>query len=855
MVDSGAAHGDMEKAAELLQKGTVGACALYLALRPLSPGLDVAEPENIFLGGLSFLALLLCALSLLARRILPLPEGRFWLPAGLFALCAALAVRTAGAAGYLQPALDLGNLWLYDLCTLAAVGLSARARPVRRLYLCCILAGAAAACLYAIYQKYYALDYFRNIVLSESGDQLGEGFLIRLSSTRVSGPFSYANALAGICLLCLPLFWRAALDGGRRIGAYPLGLLAVLLALAYSGSKAGLLSGMLLTLCGAVMLLPQGQRGPGRILALAGWMGLFFALMLGAGRGAEGLLGESIGQGLFALLWWWLLLRLPALAPRLPLRTGLIILALALLGLVAGTVLVTRAPEGGRLARIRQEAGKHLGVRGYYWLAGLQMAAEHPLTGVGLDNFGERYAQYKHERGWEVRRAHNHYIQLAADGGLPLLLSFLLLMGALFLPRAAAHAATDANDPSTPPPSRRIKGGNPPAVPVGKVEIGSNADAGADGDSGAFLFPAANDNFCRKAGYAAGALAFLITYYFCLNGVFTGLGLEFIFSELAGAPGSVRAKTGSSGALLVHLLTHLLLLPGAWFIIFRAGWKNLRQDTENFAPWLGLGLAIVLFHSFFDFNLYHAAVAGAFWAAAGIFRACRSCRAAAAATPQVLGLRYIYSRLLLLAVLVGGLLYFNFYLKTRLEGSVKANSGQKAQMGAATPQEFAAARDDIAAALLSRPGDAQLLLLLAQLSESALMPDQRQARRAEIMSIYQQATRLSPYSSALAADCARARLRLFPLDPQTPARAGELMRRASELYPRKPQYRYQLATLLAQQNKNTEAAHEAREALRMHESSTDDRAKLTPEDILQLRLIIQQLGAQQYIEHSAINGQ
>lgn len=842
MADTSAARGDMERAAELLQKGTVGACALYLALRPLSPGLDVAEPENIFLGGLSFLALLLCALSLLARRILPLPEGRFWLPAGLFALCAALAVRTAGATGYLQPALDLGNLWLYDLCTLAAVGLSARARPVRRLYLCCILAGAAAACLYAIYQKFYALDYFRDIVLRESGDSLGEGFLIRLSSTRVSGPFSYANALAGLCLLCLPLFWRAALDGARRIGAYPLGLLAVLLALAYSGSKAGLLSGMLLTLCGAVMLLPQRQRGLWRILALAGWLGLFFALMLGAGRGAEGLLGESIGQGLFALLWWWLLLRLPALAPRLPLRTGLIILTLALLGLVAGTVLVTRAPEGGRLARIRQEAGKHLGVRGYYWLAGLQMAAEYPVTGVGLDNFGERYAQYKHERGWEVRRAHNHYIQLAADGGLPLLLSFLLLMGALFLPRAPIPAPAKTEPLNAPPPAQKIS-----------VDNASTGDiAGNNGDFGVVLFPAANADFCRKAGYAAGALAFLLTYYFCLNGVFTGLGLEFLISELASAPGSVRAKTGGSGALLIHALIHLLLLPGAWFLIFRAGWKGLRQDTENFAPWLGLGLAIVLFHSFFDFNLYHAAVAGAFWAAAGILRACR---AESGRTLQLLHLPYLYSRLLLAGVLVAGLLYFNFFLKTRLEGSVTANRGQKAQMSAATLQDFAAARDEIAAALLLRPGDAQLLLLLAQLTESSLPPDQLRPRREDIMSIYQEAMRLSPYSSSLAADCARARLRLFPLDPQTPARAGELMHRASELYPRKPQYRYQLATLLAQQNKKTEAAQEAREALRMHESSTDDRAKLTPEEILQLRLIIQQLGAQQYIEHSAINGQ
>jgi O-antigen ligase len=75
--------------------------------------------------------------------------------------------------------------------------------------------------------------------------------------------------------------------------------------------------------------------------------------------------------------------------------------------------------------------------RGDYWRAGWRMAIDNPLFGVGLDSFGDNYRKYRTleatlRRGPDVvtNAAHNVFIDLAANGGFPLLfiyLSFLII--------------------------------------------------------------------------------------------------------------------------------------------------------------------------------------------------------------------------------------------------------------------------------------------------------------------------------------------------------------------------------------------------------------------------------------------
>jgi O-antigen ligase len=72
--------------------------------------------------------------------------------------------------------------------------------------------------------------------------------------------------------------------------------------------------------------------------------------------------------------------------------------------------------------------------RGDYWQAGWQMLLHHPLTGVGLDSYGNWYLQYRTltaatRRGPEVisTAAHNLFLDFAANGGILLVLIYLVL--------------------------------------------------------------------------------------------------------------------------------------------------------------------------------------------------------------------------------------------------------------------------------------------------------------------------------------------------------------------------------------------------------------------------------------------
>lgn len=78
-------------------------------------------------------------------------------------------------------------------------------------------------------------------------------------------------------------------------------------------------------------------------------------------------------------------------------------------------------------------------LRGYYWRAGMRMFIHHPIFGVGLDRYGANYRPYR-EAGQIAKTgpsvvsnaAHNIPIQLAATGGIFVLLGFLALTSFIF---------------------------------------------------------------------------------------------------------------------------------------------------------------------------------------------------------------------------------------------------------------------------------------------------------------------------------------------------------------------------------------------------------------------------------------
>ncbi len=93
-----------------------------------------------------------------------------------------------------------------------------------------------------------------------------------------------------------------------------------------------------------------------------------------------------------------------------------------------------------------------MGFRMGYWSATLDVARTHPVTGTGLHNLQFAYTRHKPAWAGETRRAHNDYLDLAAEIGIPGLLLFLLVWGLLFV-RLIGRTNDNGKDPPESEPA------------------------------------------------------------------------------------------------------------------------------------------------------------------------------------------------------------------------------------------------------------------------------------------------------------------------------------------------------------------------------------------------------------------
>ncbi len=129
------------------------------------------------------------------------------------------------------------------------------------------------------------------------------------------------------------------------------------------------------------------------------------AVILGASRG--GFLG-LVAAFLFAV--WHSRARLRNLA-----LVGALVLPLSLLSPISP------------LQRLLHPTSMDTGAadsRTAVWKAGLHMMAAHPIAGVGLGNFKLMVPQYSHDKNPPDNIAHNAYIEIGAEMGLPALFAF-----------------------------------------------------------------------------------------------------------------------------------------------------------------------------------------------------------------------------------------------------------------------------------------------------------------------------------------------------------------------------------------------------------------------------------------------
>jgi len=79
-----------------------------------------------------------------------------------------------------------------------------------------------------------------------------------------------------------------------------------------------------------------------------------------------------------------------------------------------------------------------LQARGFYWQAAINMMAERPFFGVGLDGFGNWYRRSRSQTavdsnaGLVSDTAHNIPLDIGSGGGIPLLILYLLILGLAF---------------------------------------------------------------------------------------------------------------------------------------------------------------------------------------------------------------------------------------------------------------------------------------------------------------------------------------------------------------------------------------------------------------------------------------
>jgi hypothetical protein len=109
-----------------------------------------------------------------------------------------------------------------------------------------------------------------------------------------------------------------------------------------------------------------------------------------------------------------------------PLLYGLVGIGLGIIGILG-------ALQTGPLKFIYK---KSVSLRGSYWRAGINMGNEHPLTGVGMDAYGDSYKAARPAAALidtpgpktVSNAAHNVFIDIFSYGGWPLILSYIAIL-------------------------------------------------------------------------------------------------------------------------------------------------------------------------------------------------------------------------------------------------------------------------------------------------------------------------------------------------------------------------------------------------------------------------------------------
>ncbi|MBM4060480.1 MAG: putative O-glycosylation ligase, exosortase A system-associated [Planctomycetes bacterium] len=239
-------------------------------------------------------------------------------------------------------------------------------------------------------------------------------------------------------ILAIALFTSGQVD---TVARFRLLAWTIALSLAFFGVKGGLFG----VLTGGRPIL----RGPGGMLednndfALALVMNVPLLWYLGIGEG-KAWVRRATQVGVVLTIVTVVLthsrgafLALSATALWIAWRSGRLVRAVALLGLLGGLFLALAPPEVlERLGTIGDPQESSTRARLTSWGIAMRMIGDNPLLGVGLRNFDLLYRDYSPvpiPEGQQAYVAHNSYLQIWAESGTLAFVVYLLLLGSVFV--------------------------------------------------------------------------------------------------------------------------------------------------------------------------------------------------------------------------------------------------------------------------------------------------------------------------------------------------------------------------------------------------------------------------------------
>ena len=387
--------------------------------------------------GFGILSLLICGAALPAAE--PVSVGK-WVQLGVIAGVLAAAVAAIFTAANRFAALvgvfDLGMALLAGW----TAGILCHTPRRQRLVIAVLVGLLCAVTLKGIYQRYVeipqTIHYFqkhqqqwlRQSGVKNNSTQL-KLFISRLKSREVSGfgilSDGFAETLCPLLLVGLALAVAGLLSkaGATTPAGTPKKKISGKASLAGKQPRAGDLNLPDHLVLGAVLLL----------VSLTGVAVLVFT------RSKGGIASFVICVAVLAWAWWkqkWLAAHKPLAAAAV-----LVLAVTGTLGLLTYGVTHHGLPT------------KDLLYRWDYWTGAARMIQRHPLTGVGLNNFGYHYTQFKPPSAPEdVKDPHNMFIRIAAEAGVPAAIGFaaLVLWGFLSTLREKSGLANGENQREIP---------------------------------------------------------------------------------------------------------------------------------------------------------------------------------------------------------------------------------------------------------------------------------------------------------------------------------------------------------------------------------------------------------------------